>query len=82
MCFAISERAVAAIRFNVSSGSCTQRTRRPTAPASTTDYASSWLCLAMHERASAAASLTEGSNSSKQLTRASRAPEFTTALAR
>ena len=81
MCLAISPRAVAEIRFKVSSGSCTQRTRRPTAPASTTAWASSLLCLAIQERAKAAASFTEGSNSSKQLTRASSAPELTTAFA-
>ena len=40
-------RALAEIRFRLSSGSCTQRTRQPMAPASTTVWANSALWPAM-----------------------------------
>ena len=57
------------------------KTRRGTAPTSTTFIANYGVCLAMQDKAHAAASLTLGSNSSRHTTKASSALESTTALA-
>lgn len=77
----ISLSAEADILLSVGSGYWIHKTKRGTAPTSTTFIASSGVCLAIQERAHAAASFTLGSNSSKQTTSAYKALESTTALA-
>ncbi len=60
----------------------TASTRRLTAPASTTTWASWGVWRAILSRAPAATSLTEGSNSSRHIIKGGMAPESTTAWAR